>query len=185
MPQRTGPYRYKIILIGESSVGKTSLIRRYVDHTFEDKYLTTLGASVSKRIEVVPLGKGRSAEVQLLIWDVMGQKGYMELLKEAYFPGSQGALAVFDVTRWETLDGLRSWIEVASQQLPDRPMLVLGNKADLEDRRTVTDEEALRTCEALGLPYLPSSAKTGLNVEEAFRRLAREALRKFASIAAA
>ncbi len=185
MPQRTGPYRYKIILIGESAVGKTSLIRRYVDHTFEDRYLNTLGASVSKHIEVVPLGNGRSAEVQLLIWDVMGQKGYMELLKEAYFPGSQGALAVFDVTRWETLDGLRSWIEVACQQLPDRPIFVLGNKVDLEDRRTVTDEEASRTCEALGLPYLPSSAKTGLNVEEAFRRLAREALRKFASIAAA
>ncbi len=176
------PYHCKVILMGESAVGKTSLIRRYVDRCFEGEYLTTLGAAVSKRIESVALEGGGTAEVRLLVWDVVGQRGYMELLREVYFPGAQGALAVFDLTRWETLEGLRNWIEVAQKEVPAAPIIVLGNKADMVDRWAVTNEEAVAFCEALGLPYLPTSARTGLNVDEVFKRLSREALRRFASL---
>ncbi len=174
--------RYKIVLVGESEVGKTSLIRRYVDHSYDEKYVRTLGALVSKHTDMVTLDHGRSMEIALLIWDIMGKSGLMKLVKGAYFLNAQGALAVFDVTRLETLQRLREWIVAAHHERPEMPMVILGNKVDLEDRRQVTDEEALNFAEALGLPYLATSAKTGLNVEAAFRHLAREALRVFASL---
>ncbi len=182
VPVRTRPFIYKVILMGESAVGKTSLIHRYVENTFHGGYLTTMGVAVSKNTQLVPLGDGRSAEVRLLIWDVMGQKGYMELLREAYFPGAHGALAVFDVTRWETLEGLKNWIKAVQDQSLGPPIVILGNKSDLHDRRAVSDEEGQEFSLRFSLPYMPTSAKTGLNVQEAFGHLARQALRKFASL---
>lgn len=176
-----GKASYKIVLMGEAGVGKTSLIRRYVLHAFEEGYMATLGMVVSKHIDLLSLEDGRSVEVNLLIWDIMGQRGFMDLLQDAYFRGAQGALAVFDITRAETLEGLRHWIGVARREEPRIPIVVLGNKADLVAQRVVTNDAARGFCQALGLPYFPTSAKTGLNVEAAFRHLSREAFRTFAS----
>ncbi len=181
MPGRTKA-SYKIVLMGESGVGKTSLVRRFVQHSFDEGYMVTLGAVVSKHVDLLSLQDGTDVEVNLLIWDIMGQKGFMDLLKEAYFHGAMGALAVFDITRQETLEGLRHWIEAARQGEPQIPIVVLGNKSDLVAQRMVTNDAARGFCTALALPYFPTSAKTGLNVETAFRFLSREALRIFASL---
>lgn len=168
--------RFKIIFLGESQVGKTSLVRRYIHGSFSEAYLTTIGATVSKHIDRVPLG-GREVEVAMVVWDIMGNKRILDLLGEAYFDGSSGALAVFDVTRPETLQVLGAWVETARHIVDGIPFLVLGNKVDLGDERKIRDEEAREYCLSLDLQYMPTSAKTGLNVEEAFRALAREALK--------
>ncbi len=86
--------------MGESGVGKTSLIRRYVRSYFDEGYLATIGTTVSKHVELVPFEDGRSVEVGLTIWDIMGSRKVMELLGDAYFYGARGALAVFDVWSW-------------------------------------------------------------------------------------
>src|SRR3972149_6589742 len=88
----------KICLVGDVAVGKTSLIKRFVHDQFEDRYISTLGAKVSKK-EIVIQGNGAAVDVDMTIWDIMGEKGFRELLKEAYFHGAQGVLAVCDVTR--------------------------------------------------------------------------------------
>jgi small GTP-binding protein len=170
---------FKVCLMGEARVGKTSLVRRYVHHAFEEKYLQTIGTVVSKHIDLLNLEGGGMVQVNLLIWDIMGQKGFRDLLSEAYFDGLRAGLAVFDVTRSDTLEGLPGWIDSARSKNRPVPILVLGNKSDLVDQRQVTNDEARDFCRALGLSYIPTSAKSGMNVEEAFRRVALEALRTY------
>ncbi len=172
----------KVILLGDGGVGKTSLIRQYVQRAFSEDYLKTLGTSISKRTEEFTLEGGATARVDMTIWDIMGQKQLFELIQEAYLKGAHGALAVFDVTRRQTMDSLKGWIKAARGEDPSVPILVLGNKADLGDRRAVTDGEASEFCRGLGLQYFPASAKTGLNVEVAFKTLARTILGEMALI---
>src|SRR5437870_2058230 len=97
--------KVKICLVGEGAVGKTCLIRRFIQDQFDDRYISTLGAKVSKK-EIKVDGPNGGMDVDMTIWDIMGEKGFRELLKEAYFHGAQGVLAVCDVTRKETLDDL-------------------------------------------------------------------------------
>src|SRR5438552_18183643 len=84
----------KVCLVGEAAVGKTSLIRRFVQDDFDDRYITTLGAKVSKREIVFDMPDRKQIQMDITIWDIMGEKGFRELLKEAYFYGANGILAV-------------------------------------------------------------------------------------------
>ena len=164
--------KLKICLAGEMTVGKTSLIRRYVYDEFDDRYLSTLGAKVTKKeIQLEMPGSRRKGHVDLTIWDIMGYRGFREILKEAYFQGSQGILAVCDVTRPETLTELEDWRRAIEKVAGRIPVYVLANKVDLveETRLTVSDLEAF--CKEWDCPYLLTSAKTGENVEEAFEEL--------------
>ncbi len=165
-------FKGKVVLLGAPEVGKTSLIRRYVINAFDEHYIQTLGTVITKRTEVFPLEGGGGLQTDLTIWDIMGQQNVLAILKDVYFSDLQGALAVFDVTRPETLQALKDWFLAARWYNPKAALLVLGNKVDLADQRRVTDEEAKEFCNVLGLPYYPASAKTGLNVETAFRHLA-------------
>jgi Ras-related protein Rab-2A len=177
MPDGGGDYRFKLVLIGEPGVGKTSLIGRYMSNTFGGEYIKTLGTTISKWAEKVEFEDGRSFDVSLVIWDIMGERTILPLLQDAYFHKAQGALAVFDVTRRETLKGLKEWITAAWRTVPKMPIVILGNKADLVVERVVADEEAWDFWRPLGLPYFASSARTGQNVEMAFKLLAQEILR--------
>ncbi len=175
--------QFKIVLVGEAAVGKTSLIHRYVRKSFSEEYLMTIGTNISKCVEVVYLSQRRPVRVSLVIWDIMGNRRIMDLLGDAFFMGASGALAVFDVTRRETLQALGAWMEITRHEKPEMPVTVLGNKADLEGQRAVLDEDAKAYCDCRGLIYLPSSAKTGLNVEEAFHHLAEKILAQIAALA--
>ena len=180
----------KICLFGDSAVGKTCLIRRYVKNEFDDKYITTIGTNISKKKITVnhPMKNDTEVEVSLMIWDIMGQKGFRHLLQEAYFDGASGAIGVCDVTRRETFTGLEEWMTSLIKVAGDIPIVLLGNKSDLTGKASVTLDEikelSLRNIENGWRedlkdfinhgrePNLLSSAKTGENVEIAFARLA-------------
>ena len=163
----------KICLVGDNGVGKTSLIRRYVLDAFEDDYITTLGTKVMKKEIEVPFPKENLvAKVDMLLWDIMGQHGFQELLKEAYFYGARGILAVVDVTRRATLAGLDDWVACVEEVVGHVPMLLAVNKTDLADQAELGLPEITERCDALGCGYFWTSAKTGENVEAAFARLA-------------
>jgi small GTP-binding protein len=164
--------KVKICLVGEGAVGKTCLIRRFVHDQFDDRYISTLGAKVSKK-ELHVDGPAGGIDVDMTIWDIMGEKGFRELLKEAYFHGAQGVLAVCDVTRRETLDDLHDWIKAVSKVTGDVPIEFLANKVDLADQRQVPDDDIRAVAERHHAPFLATSAKTGQNVEEGFAGLAR------------
>ncbi len=172
MGEEVKVFRVKVVLLGDGGVGKTSLIRRYVAQSFSEDYLKTLGTSISKRNEEFTTETG-PIRVDMTIWDIMGQKQLFDLIQEAYLRGAQGALAVFDVTRRQTMEDLRVWVGAARREDPRVAIAVLGNKIDMVDRRMVDDADAVTFCQDLDAPYSPASAKTGLNVEAAFRLLAR------------
>ena len=170
--------KLKVCLAGEAAVGKTSLVRRYVYDKFDDRYLATLGAKVTKRVLTVEMPDSRKlGHVDLTIWDIMGNREFRELLKKAYFQGVQGILAVCDLTRPETLADLEGWRRSIEEVAGRVPSYVLANKVDLleEARLRASDLEAF--CKEWDCPYLLTSAKTGEGVEEAFRGLTERVLK--------
>ena len=164
--------KVKICLVGEGAVGKTCLIRRFIHDQFDDRYISTLGAKVSKK-ELVVGTDGEPIDVDMTIWDIMGEKGFRELLKEAYFHGAQGVLAVCDVTRMETLTDLDEWVAAVVKVTGKIPVEFLANKVDLKEEQVVTAQDLESAAKAHGAPFLFTSAKTGENVEQAFAELAK------------
>lgn len=162
----------KICLVGEAAVGKTSLIRRYVLDDFDDKYITTLGAKVSKKeMEFDVPNNGMRVGMDLTIWDIMGEKGFRDLVKEAFFVGTRGVLAVCDITRYDTLKELDDWVQSVFKVVGNIPVIFAVNKVDLKDEVLLMygDSELDQASRAFDATYLYTSAKTGENVEEAFR----------------
>ncbi len=164
--------RTKICLVGDNNVGKTSLIRRFVLDTFDDKYTSTIGTKVTKKEVTVKKDGGREIALSMLIWDIMGQKGFRELLRESYFYGAEGAICVCDVTNRESLEELKYWIKSLESITGHIPMVFLGNKNDLTDQMVVSRQDIEKIATSYGSPSMVASAKTGENVETAFMRLA-------------
>ncbi len=162
----------KICLVGDPAVGKTSLIRRYVSSRFDDSYRPTLHAEfATKRITLKLEEEELKVDLTLILWDIVGDKGMQQLLKEAYFFGAQGILGVCDVTRRATLEELRSWWKSVMGTIGEVPWVVAANKSDLRGMYAF-GEGRMHGMEAiLKAPIHLTSAKTGEGVEEAFGAL--------------
>ena len=169
-------YNFKIVVCGDPSVGKTSTILRFTDNAFMRTYIPTLGVSISEKI--LKLGK---MHVNLILWDVAGQSKF-EVMRRHFYQGTEGVILIFDLTNRKSFDGLPSWFKDLRKNVnPHLKKLVgfiLGNKEDLTEKRKVTFEEATEVANELGLGYIETSALTGKNVEESFKKLS-EALLEF------
>lgn len=164
--------KLKICLVGDVGVGKTSMIRRYVLDVFDDKYIATIGTKVTKKeIEAKNAKTGETQKIVLLIWDIMGQPSFREVLREAYFYGAEGALAVCDLTSKESLGELRYWVKAMTSTTGEIPIVFLGNKYDLKDDVRIDSKDLEVFAMKHGAPALLTSAKTGYNVENAFANL--------------
>ncbi len=172
MPQME-EVKAKVCLVGEGAVGKTSLIKRFVYDEFDDHYVATLGAKVSKKYVVVREEDGRRVKVNMTIWDIMGQKSFRDIMKEAFFYGAHGILAVCDVTVKDTLSELQGWIKDIYKVTGDIPIHFLANKVDLKDQVSIDEKELRQIASKYNAPYSYTSAKTGENVQEAFQKLAQ------------
>ncbi len=174
------PTKAKLNLVGAPAVGKTSLIRRFVTEQFEGKYVSTLGVKVStKRVTLAVPGRDEPVSYDMTIWDIMGARGFRDILQEAYFYGARGVLAVCDATRRETLAELDTWLAAVFKVTGPIPVRVLANKADLEAERAVAEEDLCALAKRYDAPCSFTSARTGLNVEEAFEGLGVEIARKW------
>ncbi len=169
----------KICLAGDSAVGKTSLVRRFVSDTFDEQYGMTLGAKVSSRRYRVgdPRGAGSTVDVGATIWDIMGHIGFRELMKDAYFRGAQGVLLVCDATRPETFEDLADWWTSVRSVAGSIPAVVLLNKSDLEGERKIAPSHVGAYAASNGWSWFETSAKTGDNVQAAFDQIAQVHLR--------
>lgn len=169
----------KIVLLGDSAVGKTSLIRRYVIDEFHDHYIETIGTKVSRKdIELEIDGEEYSLNLQ--IWDVLGQKAYSAVQSRALV-GIDGAIMAADITRKDTLDSIESyWIPTLIRVVGDAPLLFLANKMDLKDNAQFTLEElesiSSDNSQSEIKNYFLTSAKTGENVNDAFMALSKMVL---------
>jgi small GTP-binding protein len=169
--------KLKLCLVGESAVGKTSLIRRFVFDDFEDRYIVTLGAKVTKKEVKLKNPKNNAPmDAQLLIWDIVGDQSFRQLLKEAYFFGSQGIIGTCDLTRENTLAELHHWVELVRGVTDKIPIIILGNKNDLEGKQVSLDEIKKFTSSYENTTFYLSSAKTGENVELAFKTISEKIL---------
>ena len=163
----------KICLVGEKAVGKTSLVRRFVMNMFDEQYVTTIGTRVSKKeVHISMPDLAQSVQVDLMIWDIMGEKGFRELLNDAYFYGANGILAVADLTRRRTLDELDDWIDGVEHVVGKVPILIVVNKADLTSGAQFQERDVAQFAKAYGSEFILTSAKSGDQVEAAFVRLA-------------
>jgi small GTP-binding protein len=162
----------KIVILGDPAVGKTSLIRRYVVNAFDEKYISTIGARVSKK-EVSVSTVTPPVRMDMMIWDLIGSKESSRL-HEMYYKGAEGALVVCDISRLSTIENMGMWVESFRKGVGDRPALLIINKADLQGFWTL-DEDGMESLAARHHTfYYMTSAKTGANVESAFLRLAEE-----------
>lgn len=167
--------KLKICLMGESSVGKTSLIKKFVYDDFDETYSSTIGTKVTKReLTINHPDSGDPLDVYMLIWDIMGEQCFIEMLKMSYFFGARGIIAVCDVTRKNTLGELNTWIEGAQSVTKEIPMVILGNKCDLEDQRQIELSEVEEFAKGYNKTQaFLSSVKTGYNVEKTFDILSK------------
>lgn len=166
--------KVKVCLVGEPAVGKTSIIRRYVEGRFDDAYLATLQAKFSKKETTLDVAeRGLQVKMAMVLWDIMGDKGHRQLLKEAYFYGAQGILAVCDVTRRTTLDDLHAWWDAVTETVGKIPWVLVVNKMDLTGHLAFGEAKVRGLTERLGAPFFFTSAKTGKGIEDAFASLGR------------
>ena len=165
----------KISLAGDSGVGKTALTRRFVSDTFDDSYTSTLGAKVSSRRFSIPdpRHRGWKLEVAAVIWDIMGNIGLRDVLRDAYFHGAQGVLLVCDGTRPDTTINLPSWGQEVASVAGEIPTVVLVNKSDLAKQSKLMADRIQALCGPKGWTWMMTSARTGENVPAAFELLAR------------
>jgi small GTP-binding protein len=166
---------FKITLLGEGAVGKTSIRRTYLGESFKEGYMMTIGADFA-----VQKMTHNNTEYTLQIWDLAGQQRF-SAVREVYYRGTAGALLVFDVSRPETYEILPNWLHELIRNNKNRivPIVLIGNKADLRDSTPYSvpinyaQEYADQLSEWSGfyVPYIETSAKTGLNVEKVFQVL--------------
>ena len=170
----------KIVLVGDPEVGKTSLLRKFVLDEFSDKYLMTVGTKVTSKKLIYPYtSNGSKIELTLMVWDIMGQHGFSDIIHEAYFFGTQGIIAVCDITRKDTLYDLEWWIQSLSKTVQNIPIVFVGNKSDLMEEAEFKFEELKEFATEYGEPKaFLSSAKTGINVNLTFKILAESILKK-------
>jgi len=173
-PGEIREYRKKICLLGEYAVGKTSLVRRYVNDVFDDLYILTIGVKVTSK-EVLLKDKG--AKFTFAIWDIGGHLDPTDV-PETYYINTAGAILVCDATRRETLDKCRDWVQMLyGQNSPeDVAIIIAANKSDLE--RTFGDDELKKVAKELNAKFFYTSAKNGENVEKSFFALAQAVLEK-------
>ena len=161
----------KLCLIGDWAVGKTALVRRFVLDTFSDEYISTIGTKVVKKRIKFKKGENEIIDLTLIIWDIMGQISFRKLLHPTYLKGAKGALLICDLTRKETLEHLDDWIDSLYVEGRVMPSVFVANKHDREDQIDFGVDELEKIASAYDSPFFLASAKTGENVENAFRAL--------------
>ena len=161
----------KILVLGDSSVGQTSLLLKYVDDYFPNVYVTTIGVEYkTKTVKINDLN------ITLQIWDTAGQERFRSLAK-SFMKGADGILFVYDITKKQSFDSIRNWIRQTEDVNSSFQKIIVGNKSDLSDKRVVPKENLDKFCsnnsKAKGIE---TSAKLGINIEETFNTLANDIL---------
>lgn len=161
----------KVCLLGDFSVGKTSLVSRFVYDRFDEKYLSTLGVKVSRKVVDV-VGQAGTVELSILLWDLAGGEDG-SIMTPSYLHGTAGAILVCDMTRTETLAGLYRYLSQLRAVAPSVVAVLAANKLDLVDSHVMTSHDVDHVAQQLGLVSVFTSAKTGEGVEELFLELSR------------
>jgi len=162
-------FQFKLVLLGESAVGKSSLVLRFVKGQFLDYQESTIGAAFLTQTVCL-----NDTTVKFEIWDTAGQERYHSLAP-MYYRGAQAAIVVYDITSYDSFDRAKKWVkELQRQGNPNIVIALAGNKVDLASKRTVEIEESQAYAEENGILFMETSAKTAANVNELFVAIAKK-----------
>lgn len=176
MSDEVKEFVFKIVVLGDAAVGKTSLINQYIERSFEEDYKPTLGANIIRKDVFV---EEINASVRLIMWDLAGQEKY-NVIRSMYFQGCVGALLVYDVTRHSTFETINSkWLKDFKKYVKkEGTYILIGNKIDLTDQRMVSTEDGINFAKKINASdYIETSAKSGENAEKAFENLVHQVLK--------
>ncbi|KAG7473595.1 hypothetical protein MATL_G00097540 [Megalops atlanticus] len=159
-------YMFKLLIIGNSSVGKTSFLFRYADDSFTSAFVSTVG--IDFKVKTVFRNNKR---VKLQIWDTAGQERY-RTITTAYYRGAMGFLLMYDITNQDSFSAAQDWAtQIKTYSWDNAQVILVGNKCDLEDDRVVPTEDSQRLAEELGFQFFEASAKDNINVKQVFEQL--------------
>ena len=161
-------YLFKVLILGDSFVGKTNMLKRFLNDEFDMNTKETVGVEFGSKNFI--LGEKKDI-IKAQIWDTAGQERYRSVTK-AYYKGAKGALLVYDITRKSTFENIDNWlIDLRTNADKDILILLIGNKSDLSDKREISEEEARTKAEQYNIAFLETSAKSGDNIDKAFTQL--------------
>ena len=156
---------FKLLLLGDSSVGKTSILLEYISNKFDESSISTVGVDYMDKI--IDYNKFK---IKLQIWDTSGEEKFRTITKN-FYRNADGLLVVFDLTKKESYDHIRSWINEAKENNDKLKTILIGNKLDLKDERIVAIDVAKQFAEKNNLKYIETSAKDGTNINESFQAI--------------
>ena len=163
---------FKIIVIGDPAVGKSSLLKNFSAEKFKFEYIPTVGVNITKEKVMVNNEMGKETEVSLMIWDIAGQPQFY-MLHRPYFNGADGMMLVYDVTRSSSFSNVNNWYSTSVKHgLSGVPRVLIGNKIDLKDEKKIILPMAEHLSQKLNAPFFETSALTGENVSNIFHKIA-------------
>lgn len=162
---------YKVLLLGNSFVGKSSMLIRFVDNIFQDEYEVTIG--LNYRIKQVQLANGETVLVQ--VWDTFGQEKFNSIAKN-FYRGANGILLIYDITERKSFDDIKHWVEQITENTGNEKIVkyLVGNKSDKEKDRAVTRSEGQNLAKEFNIKYFECSAKLGDSINDIFTQLAND-----------
>jgi len=173
MGSKAYDYLFKLLLIGDSGVGKTCVLFRFSDDAFNSTFISTIG--IDFKIRTIELD---DKKIKLQIWDTAGQERF-RTITTAYYRGAMGILLLYDITNEKSFDNIKTWIHNIEQHASeDVEKMILGNKCDMEEKRVISMEQGQKLAAEHDVAFMETSAKSNINVEEAFTQIARAIKKK-------
>ena len=171
-------FLYKILLLGDSSVGKTCFLMRYTENTFQEIHMSTIG--LDYKLKNVQLDDGKMVKIQ--IWDTAGQDRFRSITKN-YYKGAHGIILIYDITNQKTFENVKNWINQIKEEVSNKVTIILvGNKIDDEDHRVVSTEQGEKMAKDFGLMFFECSAKSGVNIDSTFNELVKKTVENYSKV---
>ena len=169
---------YKVLLLGDSIVGKTCILMRFTEGTFPEIHMSTVG--LDYRVKQMTLENGQSAK--MCIWDTAGQERFRAITKN-YYKGAHGIMLIYDVTRQETFLNVRNWLTQIKENASDKATIFLiGNKCDDIEGRQVATEEGQKVADDYKITFIETSAKNDINIASTFEQLVKQIYQKVGTL---
>jgi len=174
MAKKTYDLLFKLLLIGDSGVGKTCILFRFSDDAFNTTFISTIG--IDFKIKTIEL---RGKKIKLQIWDTAGQERF-HTITTSYYRGAMGIMLVYDITNAKSFDNIAKWLRTIQEHANvEVEKMILGNKCDMDDKRVISKERGETIARENSVKFLETSAKTNVNIERAFTELSESILDKF------
>ena len=176
-PDQDYEFLIKLLIIGDSTVGKTNFVSKFIESKFNENYFASTGIDL-KKTSIKIDGKN----IKLQIWDTAGQEKYRSMTKNLFLK-SQGIIAIYDITNESSFNNLKNWMTLIQEECNiGIPIIIVGNKIDLENKRVISKEKAMEFAKSQNIDYIETSSKTGENIDKTIKMITEKVIQKADSV---